>query len=102
MAVCAMSCEPPMVIDHGGWLEQLGEAELIGGWCEVLLVPRYAAAVDATRYQVFLTSLDAVLVFVHNRTPLGFEVHAAPARKGARRSPARCCYRVVAPRAGAA
>ena len=89
-----------MIADHGPWLEQLGEIELIGGWCEVPLAPEFAAAIDATRYQVCLTSLDAVLVFVHNRTPLGFEVHAAPVRTGGRRSSVRCSYRVAAPRIG--
>ena len=95
-----MAVEPPMIVDHGPWLEQLGEAELIGGWCEVPLAREFAAAVDAAQYQVGLTSLDAVLVFVQNRTPHGFEVHAAPVRARARRSSVRCSYRVAAPRRG--
>lgn len=95
-----MSCNCLMIADHGQWLEQLGEVELIGGWCEVPLVPAFAAAIDVTRYQVCLTSMDAVLVFVQNRMPHGFEVHAAPARAGARRTSVRCSYRVAAPRLG--
>jgi hypothetical protein len=79
-------------------VETAGEVELIGGWADVPLEPEFAAVADTMRYQVFLTSYDPVLLFVHNRTPQGFEIHAVPtvSRKLAR---SMCCaYRIVARR----
>ncbi|MEO8507332.1 MAG: hypothetical protein ABI593_06850 [Betaproteobacteria bacterium] len=88
-----------VVAAHGPWLEQIDEVELIGGWAEVMLAAAFVAQADTRRYQVYLTSYDAVQVFVQNRTGRSFEIHAMPARVGMRKSAATCGYRVIAPRA---
>jgi hypothetical protein len=80
------------------WLEETGEVELIGGWAEVALAADFAGRVDTSDYQVFLTSYDAVVVFVQNRTPRGFEIHALRALEGRLGFATRCGYRVVARR----
>lgn len=95
-----MPIDHRVVAEHGPWLEQVDEVELIGGWAEVMLAADFVAQADTRRYQVYLTSYDAVQVFVQNRTGRSFEIHAMPAR-GARKSAATCGYRVVAPRAAA-
>jgi len=82
----------------GAWLEDAGEVELIGGWAEVSLAPEFVAAVDAARYQVFLTSYDAVVVFVQNRTPKGFEIHALSVQSHKLPRSTCCAYRVMAHR----
>jgi hypothetical protein len=90
------------IASHDSWLEEAGEVELIGGWAEVALAEEFAAAADTEHYQVFLTSYDAVLVFVQNRTPKGFEIHALSEQS---RKPPRsmcCAYRVMARRLRAA
>lgn len=96
-----MSIDHCVVAQLGPWLEQVDEVELIGGWAEVMLAADFVARADTRRYQVYLTSYDAVQVFVQNRTTLGFEIHAMPARRGVLKSAATCGYRVVAPRAAA-
>jgi hypothetical protein len=83
---------------HGGWTEQAGEVELIGGWTQVALTDEFVAQIDTSNYQVFLTSYDAVLVFVQNRLPHSFEIHAAPAQHGKRAKSTWCAYRAVARR----
>ena len=87
-----------MITSHGGWTEEAGEVELIGGWTEVALTEEFARQTDTSDYQVFLTSYDAVLVFVQNRLPRSFEIHALPEQRGKRATPTRCAYRVVARR----
>ena len=84
--------------DSDSWVETAGEIELIGGWAEIAFAEKFAAAVDTSRYQVFVTSYDAAPVFVQNRTPKGFEIHAMP--RPAQRLPRtmRCAYRVIAKR----
>lgn len=87
-----------MIADHGDWLEQIGEADLTGGWAEVRLAAEFQRRADTAGYQVCLTSYDAVLVFVHNRTTGSFEIHTLPVRGLRHRGGGRCGYRVVAPR----
>ena len=87
-----------LIASHGGWTEEAGEVELIGGWTQVALTDEFAAQIDTSSYQVFLTSYDAVLVFVQNRLPRSFEIHAVPAQHGKRATSTRCAYRVVARR----
>jgi hypothetical protein len=87
-----------LIADHDTWLEEAGEVELIGGWAEVAFVEEFAALADTSRYQVFLTSYDAVLVFVQNRTPKGFEIHAVSGQSYKLPRSTCCAYRVMAPR----
>jgi hypothetical protein len=90
-----------LIAGHAGWLEQVGEVELIGGWAEVSVAPEFAASADLAHYHVFLTSYDAVFVFVQNRTPQSFEIHALPGQaSGKLPRSARCAYRVVARETG--
>jgi hypothetical protein len=79
----------------GTWLEQAGEVELLGGWAEVALVEEFAERMAGSEYEVFLSSYDAAVVFVQNRTPSGFEVHAMRAPGQRRHSHVLCAYRVV-------
>jgi hypothetical protein len=82
------------------WLEETGEVELIGGWAEIPLAADFAAAIETSSYQVFVTSYDPVSVFVTNRSTAGSEIHA-PAMSGkSRQSTIRCAYRVIARRRG--
>jgi hypothetical protein len=91
---------PPTSQDREVWLEVAGEVDLTGGWAEVALDERYAASIDASAYLVFLTSYDAAAVFVQNRTPRSFEIHAMPVPGRRGRATVRCAYRVMArPRA---
>jgi hypothetical protein len=87
-----------MIGGRDDWREEAGEVELIGCWAQVALTDEFAAQVDTSNYQVFLTSYDAVLVFVQNRFPRSFEIHAVPAQHGKQVKSTRCAYRVVAPR----
>ena len=91
-----------LIACHDAWLEEAGEMVLIGGWAEVALGKEFAALADTEHYQVFLTSYDAVPVFVQNRTAKGFEIHvlASPSHKLPR--PTCCAYRVIAQRLRAA
>ncbi len=72
--------------------------ELIGGWAEVAFAEEFAAAADMAHYQVFLTSYDAVLVFVQNRTSRSFEIHALSWQSRKLPRSTCCAYRVVARR----
>jgi hypothetical protein len=90
-----------LIASHGGWTEEVGEVELIGGWAEIPLGVEFAALVDTSDYQVFVTSYDAVLVFVQNRTPTGFEIHVLPALHRRYPRATRCAYRVMAGRLNA-
>jgi hypothetical protein len=87
-----------LVASQDDWREEAGEVELIGCWTQVALTDEFAAQVDTSDYLVFLTSYDAVLVFVQNRLPQSFEIHAVPAQRGKRATSPRCAYRVVARR----
>lgn len=87
-----------MIADHGAWIEQVGEVDLTGGWAEVTLAAEFQRRADTAGYQVCLTSYDAMLVFVQNRTSRGFEIHTLPVRGLRHRGGGRCGYRVVAPR----
>ena len=87
-----------MIASYDTWLEEAGEVELIGGWAEVALARAFAAVADTAHYQVFLTSYDAVLVFVQNRTPESFEIHALPAQSHKLPRSTCCAYRVMARR----
>jgi hypothetical protein len=71
---------------------------MIGGWVEVALAEEFATGTDTTHYEVFLTSYDAVLVFVQNRTEKGFEIHALPGFSGKLPRSTCCAYRVMARR----
>ncbi len=87
-----------LIADHDDWWEVAGEVELIGCWAQVALTDEFRAQVDTSSYQVFLTSYAAALVFVQNRLPRSFEIHAVPAQRGKRSMSIRCSYRVVARR----
>jgi hypothetical protein len=87
-----------LIASHDTWLEEAGEVELIGGWAEVALAEEFAAAADTTRYQVFVTSYDAVLLFVQNRTPKGFEIHALSGQSHKLPRSTCCAYHVIARR----
>jgi hypothetical protein len=80
------------------WLEEVGEAELVGGWAEIRLAADFVAVIDTSSYQVFTTSYDAVPVFVTNRRTTGFEIHALARWEKARPSHTRCAYHVIARR----
>jgi hypothetical protein len=83
------------------WFEDFGEAELVDGAAIVNLDPDFAAIVDLSNYQVFLTSYAPVSVYVHNRTPEGFEVRIVPISRDRPMpfdGPMLCGYRVVARR----
>ena len=86
------------IADHDDWREEAGEVELIGCWAQVALTDEFSSQVDTSSYQVFLTSYDAALVFVQNRLPRSFEIHAVPSQHGKRAMSPRCAYRVVARR----
>jgi hypothetical protein len=90
-----------LIAGHAGWVEQIGEVELIGGWAEVNVAEDFAASANMAHYQVFLTSYDAVFVFVQNRTPRSFEIHALPGQ-GRKKLPSstRCAYRLVTRHSG--
>jgi len=79
------------------WFEDFGEARLRGGIAKVKLDRHYAALVRTDQYQVFLTSYDAVQLYVHRRARRGFEVRALPVSEGTHVS-ARFGYRIVARR----
>lgn len=83
---------------HDTWVEEAGEVELIGGWADVALTEEFVAAADMASYQVFLTSYDAVLVFVQNRTPTSFEIHALSAHMRKLPRSTCCAYRATARR----
>lgn len=65
---------------------------------EVALAEEFAAAADRAHYQMFLTSYDAVLVFVQNRTPRSFEIRAVSGQNRKQPRSTCCAYRVVARR----
>jgi hypothetical protein len=88
--------EPFLIATHAGWLEQIGEVELIGGWAEVRVADDFAALPNQLPYQVFLTSYDAVFVFVQNRRPHSFEIHALLGQRSKVPRSTGCAYRVVA------
>ena len=87
--------EPCLIANLDGWLEEAGEVELIGGWAQVALGDNFTAQVATADYQVFLTSYDAVVVFVQNRTAQGFEIHASSVMGKKKSSTTRCAYRVL-------
>jgi len=87
--------KPTFIASHEDWLEEFGEVELIGGWAEVALDEEFAALIDASDYQVFLTSYDPVLLFVQNRTARSFEIHTLPVLGSSQQFAARCGYRIV-------
>jgi hypothetical protein len=88
----------PWIEVREGWLEEAGEVVLIGGWAEVAFTDEFAASADTTRYQVFLASYDAVLVFVQNRTQKGFEIHALSMQAHRLPRSTCCAYRAMARR----
>jgi hypothetical protein len=73
----------------------LGEVDLVGGWVEVALDASCAARIGAD-YQVLVTSYSGIALFVQNRTPAGFEIHAVPDVRARPRRPTRCSYCVLA------
>ncbi len=77
------------------WFEDFGEARLRKGVCQVKLDAEFAALVDTSHYQVFLTAYDPVPLYVSKRSPKGFEIRAMGEAAGM----ARCAYRIVAKRA---
>lgn len=81
--------------ENGTWFEQAGEVELLGGWAEVAFAEEFAQRVDTSDYEVFLSSYDAAVVFVHNRTEKGFEIHAMSPPGQRHHATVTCAYRVV-------
>ena len=81
--------------EHGTWIEQAGDVALLGGWAEVALEEEFARRVDTADYEVFLSSYDAAVVFVQNRTSKGFEIHAMSAPGQRHHKTVQCAYRVV-------
>jgi hypothetical protein len=77
------------------WIEEVGEADLIGGWAEVMLPEDFAKLIDSDHYQVFLTSYGPATLFVQNRTARGFEIHALSTRRTKRAFSTSCSYRVI-------
>ena len=86
---CALESAPA-----ARWLEEFGEAELIGGWAQVALDETFAELLDED-YQVFVSSYDPVQLFIQNRTRQSFEIHVLPAQPVRLRSPAHCAYHIV-------
>lgn len=80
------------------WFEDFGEARVRNGVAKVKLDPDFAALVDATDYQVFLTSYGPVQLYVSRRTRVGFEISAMRGADGEVPGAARCGYRIVARR----
>jgi hypothetical protein len=77
------------------WFEDFGEAELVNGAADVALEPAFAALIDVSGYQVFLTAYgDTRGLFVADRTAEGFRVRE---QQGAA-SRTRFGYRIVARR----
>lgn len=76
-------------------IHAVGEVELVGGWVEVALDPVRAACVGES-YQVLVTSYAGIALFVQNRTPQRFEIHAVAEPRAARRRSTRCAYCVLA------
>jgi hypothetical protein len=59
------------------WFEDFGDGQLVDGIADIAIDPDFAAVVDASKYQVFLTQYDDYhALYVTNRTPLGFRVQA--------------------------
>jgi hypothetical protein len=80
------------------WFEDFGEASLKNGVATVKLDREFAALVKTGRYHVFLSSYDAVQLYVSKRSREGFEIRALPDARGKVRQRARCAYRIVARR----
>jgi hypothetical protein len=80
------------------WFEDFGEASLKNGVATVKLDREFAALVKTGRYHVFLSSYDAVQLYVSTRSREGFEIRALPDARGKVRQRARCAYRIVARR----
>jgi len=77
------------------WIEDIGEAQLIGGWAEIPLSADFAKLIDSDHYHVFLTSYDPTILFVQNRTARGFEIHALNTRRTKRAFSTCCSYRII-------
>ena len=88
------------IASHEQWLEETGEAELIGGWAQIPLTADFSSAIDTSSYQVFTTSYGPVSVFVTNRSATGFEIHALAMSGKGRQSTMQCAWRVIARRRG--
>jgi hypothetical protein len=80
------------------WFEDFGEASLKNGVATVKLDREFAALVKTARYHVFLSSYDAVQLYVSKRSRKGFEIRALPGAEARVRQRARCAYRIVARR----
>jgi hypothetical protein len=75
------------------WFEDFGEAELVNGAADVALEPAFAALIDVSRYQVFVTAYgDTRGLFVADRSAEGFRVREQQGGS----SRARFGYRIVA------
>lgn len=92
-----MNC-PNVPDDDDAWVQVAGEVELIGGWAEVSLDERFAASIDTSAYLVFVTSYDPASVFVQNRRPRSFEIHAIPVLGRRQHATVQCAYQVFARR----
>jgi hypothetical protein len=59
------------------WFEDFGDATLVDGVAEVTIDPDFAAVVDGSKYQVFLTEYDDHhALYVTERTACGFRVRS--------------------------
>jgi len=80
------------------WFEDFGEARVNKGICQVNLDDDFAALVDTSRYQVFLTSYDSVSLYVSKRGVKSFEIRVIADVDGSVAKTVRCAYRIVARR----
>jgi hypothetical protein len=65
------------VVSPEGWVEDFGEVPLKNGTVQVALDPDFAALIETTGFQVFLTEYsDHNNLFVASRSPTGFTVQA--------------------------
>ena len=59
------------------WFEDFGDAALVNGVADITIDPDFAAVIDSSKYQVFLTEYDDHRgLYVTDRTPCGFRVRA--------------------------
>jgi hypothetical protein len=80
------------------WFEDFGEARVNKGVCDVRLDAEFAALVDTSSYQVFLTSYGPASLYVSKRSTKSFEIRVIADDGGAVAKTVRCAYRIVARR----
>lgn len=81
------------------YFEDFGEVALAGPSVSVKLDKDFACLVKCNNYQVFLTCYGPHQVYVHRRTPEGFEIARMDDATGKKPRKVRVGYRIVARRA---